>query len=454
VLGSSCNALGRPDDALRHYRAELALSREAAAGAGDDVRRTELGRQSGILGNIANVLVDQGKLDEGEAHYLAALELSREVGNRGGEGLLMGNLGSVYRLRGRYDEAEQQYRGALEVHRGLGNRSSEGANLLRLGNLLGQRGRLEASLACMEEALEISTETGNRVLAASITGNMGVVLGKLGRYDEARVSLERALSEHRETGNMGPQGFVLAELGKLCATRGEPAAAVAHLESALELHRKTANRLEELSVSGNLARLSALRGQLATARDLYLEVIAGFDHLGARSEGERILLAAVYVELGRPDQARATLERVRQHLDDAPAPELEARCLVELARLDPADTTGALSYLDRAVSLSTGHPPEHALALVARARARLPRDPASAAADLDRAQVVGVAGIVGMELALARVELHLADGHRDQADAAIAQAAELGRLYCVAPQTRLGRALTRLSTGGAVAFGA
>lgn len=63
--------MARGHESRRHYEAALAVYREA----GD--RRSE-----GIaLGNRANLLIDQGPIDEGEQHLLAALAIMAELRN-------------------------------------------------------------------------------------------------------------------------------------------------------------------------------------------------------------------------------------------------------------------------------------------------------------------------------------------------------------------------------------
>lgn len=66
-------------------------------------------------------------------HYSAALEISREIGDRQNEGIWLGNVGCVYEAQGRYREALVQYSSALGFAIEVGDRRVESYWLTYLG---------------------------------------------------------------------------------------------------------------------------------------------------------------------------------------------------------------------------------------------------------------------------------------------------------------------------------
>src|SRR5262245_40545906 len=68
--------------------------------------QTELGKQ----------LQEQGRYDEAEKAYLAALSEAKKDGGKDAQlAASLNNLASVYDIKARYSEAEQLYRRALDI---------------------------------------------------------------------------------------------------------------------------------------------------------------------------------------------------------------------------------------------------------------------------------------------------------------------------------------------------
>ena len=82
-----------------------------------------------------------------------SLAISRELGDRHGEGQTLTNLGTVYRRQGRWDKAIEMYEASLAICRELGDRHWEGMTLANLGLLHDEQGQEERAVALWREAL-------------------------------------------------------------------------------------------------------------------------------------------------------------------------------------------------------------------------------------------------------------------------------------------------------------
>ena len=71
-------------------------------------------------------------MEEARELYEQALAIVREAGNRRVEGIVLGNLATVHQEQGRMEEARELYEQALAIDREVGNRRFEG---IVLGNL-------------------------------------------------------------------------------------------------------------------------------------------------------------------------------------------------------------------------------------------------------------------------------------------------------------------------------
>ena len=86
-----------------------------------------------VLGDLGRLHAVQGRLAEARAHYEAALDIHRELGNRRYEAIVLNNFGLMHYNQGRMEKARAHCEAALDIHRELGNRRSEGIVLNNLG---------------------------------------------------------------------------------------------------------------------------------------------------------------------------------------------------------------------------------------------------------------------------------------------------------------------------------
>jgi tetratricopeptide (TPR) repeat protein len=68
-------------------------------------------------------------------HYQQALAISREIGDRRGEGNRLGNLGLAYADLGQVERAIEHYQQALTISREIGDRRAEAFRCWNLGLL-------------------------------------------------------------------------------------------------------------------------------------------------------------------------------------------------------------------------------------------------------------------------------------------------------------------------------
>ncbi len=94
-LGLVYDALDKKQEALSYYEQALVISREVGDRCGE-------GKTLNNLGGVYDAL---GKKQEALAYYEQALVISREVGDRGGEGTTLNNIGILYLEQARYDVA-------------------------------------------------------------------------------------------------------------------------------------------------------------------------------------------------------------------------------------------------------------------------------------------------------------------------------------------------------------
>jgi tetratricopeptide (TPR) repeat protein len=204
---------------------------------------------------------DQGRVEEAQALFNAALVLHREAGDLQYEGTTLGNLGNLVRRLNRNPEAIALYEQALGLQRGLGNRRMEGVLLGNLGVVYQTQARLPEAQTFYGQALAIGQALGYLSLQAAMTGNLATLLYAQDRLAEAVPLCEQAIAIYRQTGEKPQEGHTLVNLADLLLENGRPEEARQAFERALKIHREIGSWRNEAICQVQLARLMRICGE-------------------------------------------------------------------------------------------------------------------------------------------------------------------------------------------------
>jgi len=144
-----------------------------------------------------------------------ALKISREIGDRRGEGAKLGNMGNTYSHLSEPRKAIEYYEQALKISREIGDRRGEGNRLGELGDAYSHLGEPRKAIEYYEQALKISREIGDRMGEGAHLGSLGNAYSHLGEPRKAIEYYEQALKILREIGDRRGEGAGLGNLGYL-----------------------------------------------------------------------------------------------------------------------------------------------------------------------------------------------------------------------------------------------
>jgi protein O-mannosyl-transferase len=249
--------------------------------------------------NLGLVLLQQGKIDDGIAHYRSALEMQPDSWDA------EYNLGTALLGKGQVDEA------LLHCERAVRMRPTDPDALVSLGNALYQKGRIDEAIAYYQKAI---TEHPDHFLAHY---SLGHALLEKGELDGAIQVCRSALLLRSSDADCHTTLAIALE------EKGNPAEAIPHYQKALELAP------ESISTLTNLAWL------LATSQDASLrngpkalELARQADRLvGGTNSHVLRSLAAAYAENGEfPNAirtARSALQLARMRGEDSLSADLD-----------------------------------------------------------------------------------------------------------------------------------
>jgi tetratricopeptide (TPR) repeat protein len=217
LLGASCIALGRYDEAMGYLRQALQLAPERrtiylrlAAALERSGRCREaialLSRALTQFGADAELLYNLGISLQAEGQTLPAIDCyQRCLQQQPGLAEAHNNLGVVLSWAGRHEEA------AASLERALALRPDYLRPLVNLGRTLGALGRYQEAAQCSRAALNLAPDS-----VPAMT-HLGLALSDLGRDEEAASWLERAVQ------GGAPSARVLASLATVLFRLGRTA---------------------------------------------------------------------------------------------------------------------------------------------------------------------------------------------------------------------------------------
>ena len=294
-------------------RSNFALAREHVAGAVEAFRKASRPVVPGnVYALLANLGIDEGRLDEAEHYYALALESFRAAGDLFDEAMMLNNFGLLRREQGRLDEAEALHRASGEIRERIGDQ----AGLGRVENMLAQvhaaRGRFDESLAASERALAIASETGDRFYEAVTLTSRAEALAGLGRWDDAARDFDRAASLFTAIDNRAYVLQIDLRRARIELEQGQVSAARRRTEAVLIAAREESQAMAEIEALAMLGDVANGRGDRPAAMSHYEEAVekartAG--HSGAVTE-QSIKLAATYLAAGDIAAARPLIDEL------------------------------------------------------------------------------------------------------------------------------------------------
>lgn len=264
-------------------------------------------QEAGDLGAAAETLVRAGEMEEedrrlekAERIYTMALEIARDLREKGPQILALRRLGRVSRAAGRLDEAWAWYHQSYHLSVDQMDIPGQVIACQGLGNVCDDRGQRELSREWYERGLSLVDGMDDPQLTWPFYTNLSILALMRGELAHAEALLSRARTYLEATGNEGLMLFWYNNRGLLLLEAGEVKAAERTFREALE---RGDDRLWEAQIRANL-------GESLVRQERFLEA----EEEGRRAEEIAIFhrfipqLVDVYLLFGSIARARCDEE--------------------------------------------------------------------------------------------------------------------------------------------------
>jgi tetratricopeptide (TPR) repeat protein len=252
-----------------------------------------------LSSNLAEATSD---LRRAEALLREGLEVTERAG--AAAGWLVGNLADVLFDLGRLSEAEMQQRRALELSIREGDEPLRGMRLAQFAMLLLTQGRLEEGEVMLAESvpiLEANPEPQSHVFIPLCRGTLALIRGENGEAAERFAEAVELLREFTVDASGASYPNVVRALQR--AGRADEANSFGDLSAHSDSPAARANA----KVVGGLLALDP-----NVARRLLSEGVSELDALGMRVHVARALVDLARAEARAGDDPRGTLDRARE----------------------------------------------------------------------------------------------------------------------------------------------
>jgi predicted ATPase/DNA-binding SARP family transcriptional activator len=203
IDGETDTALRLAGGLLRFWAARGALTdrREVlatalAAGAGSPGPRVNALQAAGVMA------AEAGEFDAAHAHFDAALQLARAVGDRNRIARLQSNLGTLAMYAGDHEQAVRRYEEGAGIMREIGDALGLSLVTQNLAIALDGVGRRDRAIELLEESVELARSAGESAhLASALRTLARVLLRGEAERERAMELIHESLTRSRELGD-------------------------------------------------------------------------------------------------------------------------------------------------------------------------------------------------------------------------------------------------------------
>lgn len=294
---------------------------------------------SELYGELGDVLLARGDVDQAIQSFKRALRLDQEHRDKLGQAVGHRRLGTAYQEKGKFELAEEHFEDATLFLEDSDDEVERALLWLQTGSLHEELGRLKLARDAYTEAFAVYERLSIDLGMARARRHLASVTRRLGDLAAAEEGLRTALAIHNQTGAEDiPEVIRLrCALGGVLTERGEPGDALQVLREAHHAAKEIGNDPARAACLRLMGGAYTRRGEYGDAHDAYKTAVSI-----CSDKGDEVELAELAADLGALHEAQGGDDHLEQAVESyttalqaaRPVPNyaLMARALLGLAR--------------------------------------------------------------------------------------------------------------------------
>jgi tetratricopeptide (TPR) repeat protein len=235
----------------------------------ESIATREGGNKAVAQGNLATLLVDEGRLDEALATYEEVYHTFEELGAKTNMAVALGQISLVYQHKGDYDRAIERQQASLDIRQEIGDEEGQAISLHQLSIIYHLKEDYPRALETSRQAEALARKVGSEAHVATTLHQQGIILTKTNQPAEAFARFQESLAIFRRIGHEAGAAGSLGEIGKLLMAAGQMAEAIAAFTECLDIDRRLNNPANMGIDLSMLGEVHERQGQYVAALEKY-----------------------------------------------------------------------------------------------------------------------------------------------------------------------------------------
>ncbi len=240
----------------------------------DSITALEGASKAVAQGNLATLLMGEGKLDEALATYQEVYRTFEELGDKANMAVVLNMQSQVYQDKGDYNRAIEAQQASLDIFREIGYEEGQAASLHQISMIYRHKEDYDRALEASKEAEAIFRKLDIEAHVAATLHEQGLILDRMGRPKEAFARFQESLEIEWRIGNEAGAADSLGEIGKLLMAAGLMREAIAALTKALEIFQRLGSPVKMGVALETLGRVHEIQGEYEAALEKYQQALA------------------------------------------------------------------------------------------------------------------------------------------------------------------------------------
>lgn len=169
------------------------------------------------LGKMGMIYYNQGEYENALVHYLQALKLNEEIGNKNGVSDNLCNIGTVYRTQKKYEKALEYQFKALKMDEDSENKYAIASDHTNIGNIYFDAENYQKAMIYYPKALKVFEELSDKQNTATVLNNIGAIYFNGRNFQTAIEKFNRALKIYETEGDKLGVAIDLNNIGEVYA---------------------------------------------------------------------------------------------------------------------------------------------------------------------------------------------------------------------------------------------
>jgi len=214
---------------------------------------------------LAQLLVQQGKLDQAFRHIAVAETMTETVGDPRLQVNLLQTKGAAYLSSGEFEKSLDAYRGAMKILRSLNDEGGQAETYASSGWVFQSIGDTPHALGCYESAITLFTKVGNKDGEVRARIGIGSLYQALGEWNKASEQYMRAAPRASDE----QYARMLISVAEIHQSQNQPLEALNRYKKALSLIRSTNDPSLEGAIWTGMARSHMTSSSYQVAQDYF-----------------------------------------------------------------------------------------------------------------------------------------------------------------------------------------